>query len=90
MENHDFETILTSNDVMNIQNRFCKDFGSREISYSMKVNDYFGPRLTDRLHATPNYGPETSNFEVDYYRPTYFSPETLYHIRKRLVKEGQK
>ena len=41
----------------------------------MVVNTYFVPRLTDRLHETPNYGPVKSKFEVDYYRQTYCSPE---------------
>ena len=40
----DFETIFTSNDVMNIQDGIGKGFGSREGSYSMVVNDYSGPR----------------------------------------------
>ena len=28
-----------------------------EISYSMVVNDYLGFGITNRPHATPNYGP---------------------------------
>ena len=47
MEKHEFETIFTSNDVMNIQDRIGKGFGSRERAYSMGVNDYFGPIRTN-------------------------------------------
>ena len=43
----------------------------------MVVNDYFGTRRTNRPHATPNYGPKKYNFEVDYYKHTYYSPEKL-------------
>ena len=34
----------------------------------MGVNTYFGPRRTNIPHATPNYGPLKSKFEVYYYR----------------------
>ena len=40
---HEFLTIFTSNDVVIIQYRIGKGFGSIEISLSMEVNDYFGP-----------------------------------------------
>ena len=45
---------LTSNDVMTIQDEIVKGFGSGEETYSMGVNDYFGPIQTHRQHATPN------------------------------------
>ena len=64
-ENHDFETVFTSNDVMNIQYGIGKVFSSRERAYSIRVNDYFGPILKNIPHATPNYGPRKSKFEVD-------------------------
>ena len=40
----------------------------------MVLNSYFGHRLTNRPHTTPNYGPENSKFEVGYYRQIYGSP----------------
>ena len=80
---HDFETIFTSNDVMKTQYVIVKVFEYREKSYSMRVNAYYGPRQTNRPHATPNYRHEKSNFEVDYYRQIYFSPEELAHTRKK-------
>ena len=61
MEKHEFETIFTSNDVMNIQDRIGKGFGSRERAYSMGVNTYFG---TNRPHATPNYGPRNISLKL--------------------------
>ena len=42
---------------MNIQYAIVKGFRSREISYSMLVNAYFGPRRTNIPRAIPNYGP---------------------------------
>ena len=41
---HDFETILNSNDVMNIQDKIGNGFGYQERAYPMDVNAYFGPR----------------------------------------------
>ena len=52
-----FETIFTSNDFLNIQDSIVKGYGSWQRSYSMVVNDYFGPRKTNRPHSTPNYVP---------------------------------
>ena len=52
----------------------------------MGVNAYFGTRITNRPHATPNYLPEKSKFEIDYYRQAYCSPEKLAHIQVTLVK----
>ena len=66
MKKHEFETIFTYNYVMNIQNGLVKVFGSRQISYSPVVNDYFVPRRTNRLYTTPIYGTLKSKFEVDY------------------------
>ena len=54
---HDFETIFTCNDVMNIQYAIGKKFGSTEISYSVGVNACFFPKLTNRPDTTPKYGP---------------------------------
>ena len=51
---------------MNIQDGVGKGFGSREITYIMVINDYFGPRQANISHATPNYGPGKSKFGVDY------------------------
>ena len=48
----------------------------------MGVNVYFGSIWTNIPHATPNYVPIKSDFEVDYYRQTYFPPEKVYNIRK--------
>ena len=32
----------------------------------MGVNAYFGPRITNIPHETPNYGPGKYKFEIDY------------------------
>ena len=53
---------------MNIQNAIGKGFGSKEIAYYVLFNAYFGPIITNRLHATHNYEPIKSKFEIDYYR----------------------
>ena len=74
---------------MNIQYQIGKKFGSREIAYYIFVNAYFGPRLTNRPHAKTKHGPGKSKFEVGYYIQTYFYPKTLFHIRKKLKKQGQ-
>ena len=89
MGKYEFGTIFTSNDVMNILDVIENGFESRERSYFMVLNDYFGPIKTNIPHATPNYGPGTYNFEVDYYRQKYFSPEKVAHIRKKLKESGQ-
>ena len=68
MGKNEFEIIFTSNYIMNIQDRIVKVFGSIERAYHMVVNYYFGPRRTNIPHATPNYGPLKSKFEVYYYR----------------------
>ena len=52
---HDFETIFTSNDVVNIQDVIGNEFGTIEIAYSMVLNAYFCPIRKNRPHATPNY-----------------------------------
>ena len=54
---HNFETVFTSDDVLNIKDAIGMGFGSRERALSMGVNYYFGPRRTNRPHATPNYIP---------------------------------
>ena len=69
-----------------IQDENGKQFGSIETAYSMGVNDYYGPRRTDRPHETPNCGAGNSKFEVDYCMQTYFSQEELSHIRTKLEK----
>ena len=71
MWKNDFETISTSNYVMNIQYGIGNIFVSREIAYSMEVNAYFGPRQINIPETTPNYGHRKTMFEVDYYRQTY-------------------
>ena len=75
---------------MNIQDVIGKIFGSRERPYYMGSNYYFVPRQTNISHSTPNYGPRKYNFEVDYYRQIYCSPEKLSHIRKMLENQVKK
>ena len=41
---HDFETIFTYNDAMNIDGVIWKWYGYQERAYSMRVNAYFGHR----------------------------------------------
>ena len=41
LKQHDFETIFTSNDVMNIQYAIGKEFGSIERSYYIGVDAFF-------------------------------------------------
>ena len=53
-EKHNFESIFTSNDVMNIQDGIGEGFGDIERVYYIDVNNYFGPRRTNIPHATPN------------------------------------
>ena len=67
---------------MNIQDRIVKVFVSIERAYHMVVNYYFGPRRTNIPHATPNYVPVKSKFEVDYCIQTHCSPEKVARIRK--------
>ena len=90
MGKHYFEIILTSNDVTDIQDGIGKVFGSREISYSMGVNTFFGPRQTNRPYATPNYRPELYNAQVDYYKNKINSPEKVAHIRKKWKNQVKK
>ena len=77
---HYFETIITSNDVINIQDAIGKGFGPRYRSYYMGFNANICIRRTNKPHAISNYGPIKSNFDVDFYRQTYCSPETLARI----------
>ena len=58
-----------------------RKLGSREKWDFMGIVDYYGPRQTNRPHATPNYGRGKSKFEVSYYRPTYSNPEKVSHKR---------
>ena len=51
---HEFETILTSYDVMNTQDEIDKGLGSRERGYSIDIKAYFGPIQTNISHAPPN------------------------------------
>ena len=39
-------------------------FGYREISYSMGLNDFFGPRQKYIPYATPNNGPVNLSLEL--------------------------
>ena len=68
---HNFDTIFTSGYVLNIQYAIGKVIGYREIELSMEVNSYFVPTIKNRPHANPNYGPEQSKFEIEYYRQTF-------------------
>ena len=72
MERHTFETIFTYNDVVNIKDTIVKGCGYLEIAYSMQLKAYFNPIVSNKTHATHNYGPIKSNFEFYYYRQTYF------------------
>ena len=54
---NDFESIFTSNDVMNIQYGIREGFGDRERVYYIDVNNHFGPRRTNIKYAIPNYVP---------------------------------
>ena len=65
---HEFETIFTSNDVVNNQYSIGIIFGSREIAYYMGVYAYFVPRITNIPHAIPNYVTGKYIFEIYYYR----------------------
>ena len=78
---HDFETILISNDVVIIQDVTRKVSGSLEREYSMGVNYYFCFRRTNIPHAAHNYGPGKSKYAIDYYRQTYCFPEKLSYAR---------
>ena len=68
---HEIETTFTYNEVTNIQYSIEKGVGYRERAFSLGENAYFGPIRTDIPHATPNYGPGKSKFEMDYYRQTF-------------------
>ena len=48
----------------------------------MGVNYCFIDRRTNIPHATPNYVPVKSKFEVDYCIQTHCSPEKVARIRK--------
>ena len=73
-----------------IQDGIGYGFWSMGSEYYMGLCSLFCPRRTNIQHETPNYGPVNYKFEVDYYIQTYFSPEKLALIRKKLEKEGQK
>ena len=79
---HELETIFTSYDVMNIQDAIGMIFASRERSYSMGVNEYFGYRISNITNETPNYGPGKYKFET-------YSSSTLVlvvpHIRTLVI-----
>ena len=55
----------------------------------MASNYFFGPRRTNIPHSTPNYGPRKYNFEVDYHRQIYCSPEKRSRIRRKLGIQDQ-
>ena len=57
--------IFTSDDIMNIQYGIGTGFGSIERAYYMGVNTYFGPRRTNRAHATSKYGPGNIGFKLN-------------------------
>ena len=79
---HELETIFTSYYVMNIQYAIGMIFGSRYRAYSTGVNDYFGPKITNRPNETPNYAPGISKFDI-------YSSSTLVlvvpHIRTLVI-----
>ena len=72
---HGFETIFTSNDVMNIKYTIGNVFGSIERACYMGVNAYFGPRRTNIPHSTLIYEPGKFKFKIYYYRQKYCFPE---------------
>ena len=59
---------------MNIQYFIGKISGYRKRAQYIGVNAYFGPRITNRPHATPNYGPGKYKFEMYYYSQTCYFP----------------
>ena len=90
MVKNDFETIFNYNDIINILDVIGKGVLSREITYSIGVNDYFVPIGGNISHAKPNYGPVKSKYEIYYYRQTYCSTENLARIREKLKKQVKK
>ena len=54
---YNLEPILTSNDSLDIKYVIGKVFGYIERSYCIRVNDYFGPIITNIPHGTSRYGP---------------------------------
>ena len=54
---HNFKTIFTSDNVLNIKYFIVKGLGYRERELSMGLNSYFVPIRTNISHATPIYGP---------------------------------
>ena len=62
---------------MNVQDVLVKGFESIERAYYMGLNDYFCLRISNRPHATPNYGPLKYKYKVDYDIQTFSSPEKL-------------
>ena len=71
---------------MNVLAVVVKGFGSIERAYYMGLNDYFCPRISNRPHATPNYGPLKYKYKVDYDRQTYRSPEKVSRNPKKIKK----
>ena len=69
---------------MNIQDKIGKGFGSWERAYYMWVNDYSGPRRTNRPHATPKYGPRKYKFEVKLLQTNilFYRKKSLYPEKK--------
>ena len=55
----------------------------------MGVNCYFGPGRKNRPHATPNYVPGQSKFEIDYYIQKIFLKNWIDHIRGKLEESVQ-
>ena len=52
----------------------------------MGVNAYFGFRIKNIPHSTPNYGLGKSKFEIDYCRQTYCFPEKMPCIQRTFGK----
>ena len=47
-------------------------------AYNLFFNNYFVPIRSNISHATPSYGPEKSNYNVDYYRQKYCNTKQLH------------
>ena len=79
-----FETIFASEYVQNMQCSNGKGFRSIERALFIWINAYFVTTITNIPHATPNYGPGQSKFEIYYYRKTHCFTKTLVRIWENL------
>ena len=85
---HDSETIFTSNSVMSIQVAIGKCFVSRERSYSIGLNDCFGPRrkIYHKKHLTMYLENPTLKYIITDRKK---NSRKLAHIQGKLKKSGQ-